>query len=496
MNELVKMEGIYKTFPGVKALTNVSFDIRSGEVHAMLGENGAGKSTLMKVLTGVYSCDSGKIHFKGQEVNIHQPKDAQKLGISIIHQEFSLFPHLSVAENIFIGREPRNQILKFVIMEKELKTKTKELLETVHLDIDPDTLVKDLSVAQQQMVEIARVLSMNSEVIVMDEPTAALTEREVKELFRVINQLKKRGVGIVYISHRLEELKHIADRVTVMRDGHYIKTVDYDESCLGDLIAAMVGRSLDDKFPVHHNVAAGKVILEVDRLVSKGVLNIQNFKLCEGEIVGIYGLVGAGRTEFARALFGADKSEIGGIKIHGEKVIIKNPRDAIRHGIGYLTEDRKRDGLALGLSVEDNIILANLMNVCKFGIVDRNKSKNLSNQYVADLKIKTPNLKQRAKFLSGGNQQKIIIAKWLCRQAKVLIFDEPTRGIDIGAKIEVYELMNKLVVAGVGVIMISSELPEILGMSDRILVMHDGRFTGEVNKKDATQEKLLHYAVQ
>jgi len=490
------MEGIYKTFPGVKALTNVNFDIRSSEVHAMLGENGAGKSTLMKVLTGVYSCDSGKILFKGQEVSINQPKDAQQLGISIIHQEFSLFPHLSVAENIFIGREPRNKILNFVIMENELKKKTKEILQSIHLDIDPDTVVKDLSVAQQQMVEIARVLSMNSEVIVMDEPTAALTEREVEELFRVIKQLKKRGVGIVYISHRLEELKHIADRVTVMRDGRHIKTVDYDESCLDDLIAAMVGRSLDEKFPPHHSALRGKAILEVDRLVSKEFLDVENFKLYEGEILGIYGLVGAGRTEFARALFGADQTEIREIRVHGEKIIIKNPRDAIKFGIGYLTEDRKKNGLALGLSVEDNIILANVLELSKFGVVDSKKSNSLADKYVDDLKIKTPSLKQKVKFLSGGNQQKIIIAKWLCRQAKVLIFDEPTRGIDIVAKFEVYELMNKLVASGVGVIMISSELPEILGMSDRILVMHDGRFTGEVSRTEATQEKLLYYAVQ
>jgi ribose transport system ATP-binding protein len=494
LTDLVRMEGINKTFPGVNALKNVIFDIRSGEVHAMLGENGAGKSTLMKVLAGVYVCDSGKILFKGQEVNITQPKDAQKLGINIIHQEFSLFPDLSVAENIFIGREPRNKAFNFVIKEKELMKKTKEILESINLDIDPSMLVKDLSVAQQQMVEIARVVSMNSEVIVMDEPTAALTEKEVEELFRVILQLKKSGVGIVYISHRLEELKRIADRVTVMRDGQYIKTVEYNEDCLEDLIAAMVGRSLAKKFPAHHGTPRGDVILEVDRLTTGKFLEINNFKLYEGEILGIYGLVGAGRTEFARAIFGADKS-VNDIKIHKQMVHIKNPRDAIRCGIGYLTEDRKRDGLALGLSVEDNIVLANLPDLCKAGVVDSSQCEKLANKYVDELRIKTPNLAQKAKFLSGGNQQKVILAKWLCRQAKVLIFDEPTRGIDVGAKFEVYELMNKLVASGVGVIMISSELPEILGMSDRIVVMHNGRFTGEVARNEATQEILLSYAV-
>ncbi|AIF52537.1 MULTISPECIES: sugar ABC transporter ATP-binding protein [unclassified Pelosinus] len=496
MAELIKMENIYKTFPGVKALTDVSFDLRKGELHAMLGENGAGKSTLMKILTGVYTCDSGKIIFKGEEVSIRKPKDAQSLGINIIHQEFSLFPDLSVSNNIFIGREPRNEVFNFVIMEKKLKQKTREILESLHLNIDPDTLVKDLSVAQQQMVEIARVLSMNSEVVVMDEPTAALTEKEVEELFRVIKELKSRGIGIVYISHRLEELKHIADRVTVMRDGRYIKTVDYDESLLEDLIASMVGRSLEDKFPPHHNVSKGKVILEVEHMASKTIHDIKDFKLYEGEILGIYGLVGAGRTEFARALFGADETATMTVKIHGENVKIKSPRDAIKNGIGYLTEDRKRDGLALGLSVEDNMVLANIPELCRMGVVNVKECREIAERYTADLKIKTPNLEQKAKFLSGGNQQKVILAKWLCRKSHVLIFDEPTRGIDVGSKFEVYELMNKLVALGVGVIMISSELPEVLGMSDRILVMRGGRITGEAIREVATQEKLLAHAVQ
>jgi ribose transport system ATP-binding protein len=494
--ELVEMKNIYKTFPGVKALTDVSFDVRKGELHAMLGENGAGKSTLMKVLTGVYTCDSGKIIFKGEEVSIKKPKDAQILGINIIHQEFSLFPDLSVAENIFIGREPRNKVFNFVIMGNELKKKTTEILKSLHLNIDPDTLVKNLSVAQQQMVEIARVLSMNSEVVVMDEPTAALTEKEVEELFRVIKELKSRGIGIVYISHRLEELKHIADRVTVMRDGRYIKTVDYDESLLEDLIASMVGRSLEEKFPPHHSVARGKVILEVEHMVSKTIQNIKDFKLYEGEILGIYGLVGAGRTEFARALFGADETAAMSVKIHGENVKIKNPRDAIKNGIGYLTEDRKRDGLALGLSVADNMVLANIPKLCRMGVVNAKECREIAERYTADLKIKTPSLEQKAKFLSGGNQQKVILAKWLCRKSHVLIFDEPTRGIDVGAKFEVYELMNKLVASGVGVIMISSELPEVLGMSDRILVMRGGRITGEAMRDVATEENLLARAVQ
>jgi len=494
--DLVKMENIYKTFPGVKALTNVNFDIRKGELHAMIGENGAGKSTLMKILTGVYNCDSGKIIFKGKEVKISQPKDAQNLGINIIHQEFSLFPHLSVAENIFISREPRNKIFNFIIKKKELNKIAKDILESLHLDIEPETLAKDLSVAQQQMIEIARVLSMNSEIVIMDEPTAALTEKEVDELFRIIKELKTRGIGIVYISHRLEELKHIANRVTVMRDGQYIKTVNYDESLLEDLIASMVGRSLEEKFPPHHNAIRGKVILEVEHMSSKTIHDIKDFKLFEGEILGIYGLVGAGRTEFARALFGADKTDIIEVKIHGKNVKIKSPRDAIKSGIGYLTEDRKRDGLALGLSVEENMVLANIPELCTMGVINEEKCRILGEKYTAELKIKTPSLAQKAKFLSGGNQQKIILAKWLCRKSHVLIFDEPTRGIDVGAKFEVYELMNKLVKSGVGVIMISSELPEILGMSDRILVMRGGRFTGESMREGATQERLLTHAVQ
>lgn len=490
------MNGIVKNFPGVKALKNVSFTLRKGEVHAMLGENGAGKSTLMKILTGVYVADEGHITYKGKEVNIHNPKDAQKLGINMIHQELSLFPDLTVEENVFIGREPRKKLLPFVVDDKALRRKTKEILDSMDLAIEADILAGGLSTAQQQMVEIARVLSMDSDVIVMDEPTAALTEKEVLELFRVIKELKQRGVGIVYISHRLEELKHIADRVTVMRDGQYIKTVDYDETKLASLVADMVGRSLDEKFPPHHKTGSGKALLEIEKLATKGFLDISNFTLREGEILGIYGLMGAGRTEFARALFGADDTEVSKVKIHGERVNIKNPQDAIRVGLGYLTEDRKRDGLALGLSVKDNIVLSNLMEVSDFGVLNDNKIEKISIKYSNDLKIKTPSLNQKAQFLSGGNQQKIILAKWLCRKSKVLIFDEPTRGIDVGAKFEVYELMNRLIESGVGVIMISSELPEILGMSDRIMVMHDGHFTGEFDREDATQEKLLAYAIK
>ncbi|SET40660.1 ribose transport system ATP-binding protein [Natronincola peptidivorans] len=498
MKELLRMEGIEKSFPGVKALSNVNIDVRAGELHALLGENGAGKSTLMKVLAGVYKKDNGKIYIKGEEIEDLNTELSQKLGISIIYQEFNLFPDLSVAENIFIRREPKNSVLNFVIDDRKLNKQTEEILSKLHLNIKPKTLVKNLSVAEQQMVEIAKALSMNAEILVMDEPTAALTESEIVELFKVIKELKQKGVGIIYISHRLEELEEIADRVTILRDGKYIKTVNYKDTTVDQIITAMVGRDLEDKFPPYEvkNINKSKILLNVKKLTAKNKLNIEDFKLYKGEILGIYGLVGAGRTEFAKVLFGKDKCDDFEVYIQGERAEIKSPIDAINYGLGYLTEDRKKDGLALNLSVEYNINLPSLDKIATNGIIDRQKAKMSAEKYIDALKIKTPGMFQLAKNLSGGNQQKIIIAKWLMKNSKIIIFDEPTRGIDVGAKYEVYELMIALAKKGVGVIMISSELPEIIGISDRVVIMREGRFTGELEREELKEKSILSYAIK
>lgn len=489
---LVSMENISKSFPGVKALDQVSFQLKAGEVHALLGENGAGKSTLMKVLTGVYHKDNGVIKINGKEVDIADPKAAQELGISIIHQEFNLLPHLTVAQNIFIGREPRK--VKGILDEKKLNEDAKKILKRLDLDLEPTDIVKDLSVAEQQMVEIAKAISVDSRVLIMDEPTAALTEGEVEKLFEIIKTFRNEGIGIVYISHKMEEFQHIVDRATVMRDGQYIGTVNFKETTLDHLIQMMVGRDLKDQYPEKH-AKIGENFLEVKNISRENVLDNISFNLRKGEILGIAGLMGSGRTELARAIFGADPIDKGEIYLHGKKINISNPGDAISEGIGYLSEDRKRDGLALGLGVEDNIVLASLKDFAnKFGIVQRDKTLKESEKQVKDLKVKTPSLAQKVGNLSGGNQQKVIIGKWLCKNMEVFIFDEPTRGIDVGAKYEVYNLMNQLADDGAGIIMISSELPEILGMSDRVLVMCEGRIAAELDIEEANQETIMFYA--
>lgn len=489
---LISMENISKSFPGVKALDQVSFQLKAGEVHALLGENGAGKSTLMKVLTGVYHKDEGVIKINGKEVDIADPKTAQELGISIIHQEFNLLPHLTVAQNIFIGREPRK--VKGVLDEKKLNEDAKKILKRLDLALEPTDIVKDLSVAEQQMVEIAKAISVDSRVLIMDEPTAALTEGEVKKLFRIIKTFRDEGIGIVYISHKMEEFQHIVDRATVMRDGQYIGTVNFKETTLDHLIQMMVGRDLKDQYPEKY-AKIGENLLEVKNISRQNVLDNISFNLRKGEILGIAGLMGSGRTELARAIFGADPIDKGEIYLHGKKVNIHSPGDAISEGIGYLSEDRKRDGLALGLDVEDNIVLASLKDFTnKLGIVQRDKTLKECEKQVKDLKVKTPSLAQKVSNLSGGNQQKVIIGKWLCKNMEVFIFDEPTRGIDVGAKYEVYNLMNQLADDGAGIIMISSELPEILGMSDRVLVMCEGRITAELDIEEADQETIMFYA--
>lgn len=490
----LQMSHITKRFPGVLALSNVDFALRKGEVHALLGENGAGKSTLMKILSGVYQPDEGDIIFEGQSVSFANPLSAQSAGITIIHQEFNLFPELTVEENIFIGREfCKNN--RWRLDEKQQRQAAIDILQKLNLNISPETLVANLTVAQQQMVEIAKAISVNAKILIMDEPTAALTETEIDSLFQVTRLLKEQGTGIVYISHRLEELALIADRATVMRDGQFIATVDYDAVKISDLIAMMVGRDLGNIYPRRGPLAQRKPVLEVSGLTRNGVLNNIDFTLYQGEILGFAGLMGAGRTELARAIFGADPIDGGTLKLNGKVTVIKDIPDAIQQGISYLTEDRKKEGLALGLSVERNIMLGNYPEYSdRYGNVDSKRCQKTSEEQVKALRIKTPHLEQAALNLSGGNQQKIIIARWVCKDTDILIFDEPTRGIDVGAKLEIYELMNRLVAKGKSIIMISSELPEVLGMCDRILVMRNGRITGELASDDATQEKIMQYA--
>lgn len=495
-NVLLLMEGIDKTFPGVRALDQAQFELRAGEVHALVGENGAGKSTLMKVLAGVYNKDAGHIRYQGKEVEIPNPRAAQALGISMIHQELNLMPHLTLAQNVFIGREPR-QGVRFVLAEKQINAQTQALFDSMHLKLDPRTRVADLTVATQQMVEIAKALSFDSQVLIMDEPTAALTEAEIAELFRTIRQLRDKGVGIVYISHRLEELKQIADRITVMRDGRYVGTEDAQTIAIDRIISMMVGRTIFESAPEVPEHPDEEVVLEVKNLNRGSAVRDVSFKLRKGEILGFAGLMGAGRTEVARVVFGADAPDSGEIYVHGKQVDIRHPRHAVRHGIGYLSEDRKRYGLALGMDVEANIVLASFQKFLGLlGVVNNGKTHATGKHYVEALTIKTPSLQQRVKNLSGGNQQKVVIGKWLTADTDVLIFDEPTRGIDVGAKSEIYHLLNELAGQGKSIIMISSELPEILRMSHRIIVMCEGRITGELTAAEATQERIMTYATQ
>ncbi|MCC7208830.1 MAG: sugar ABC transporter ATP-binding protein [Anaerolineae bacterium] len=492
-DSLVLMEGIEKTFPGVHALANCHFELRAGEIHALVGENGAGKSTLMKILAGVYSKDAGRIQFKGRDVDIPNPRAAQHLGISMIHQELNLMGHLTVAQNIFIGREPRRRIPGF-LDDNAINQQTKDLLATLHINLDPRTKVSDLTVAKQQMVEIAKALSFNSEVLIMDEPTAALTESEIDELFRIIRQLREKGVGIVYITHRLDELFVISDRVTVMRDGRFVDTVNTGATDKGRIISMMVGRTIYESAPEVPEATDREILLEVHNLNRGRQIRDVSFTLKRGEILGFAGLMGAGRTEVARAIFGADRVDSGRIVVRGKPVQIHSPTDAVRHGIGYLSEDRKRYGLTLGMDVEANIVLASMRKFLNsIGLVNRPRTRQTASQFVDTLSIRTPSLQQRVKNLSGGNQQKLVIAKWLTADTDILIFDEPTRGIDVGAKSEIYRLLNDLARQGKGIIMISSELPEILRMSHRVVVMCEGRITGELGA-GASQEEIMHFA--
>jgi ribose transport system ATP-binding protein len=493
---LVRMTGIEKRFPGVLALSDCRFELNAGEVHALVGENGAGKSTLMKILTGVYRKDAGSIVYKGRETDIPHTKAAQQLGIGIIHQELNLIPDLTVAQNLFIGREPRKWF-GLLLDDKELERRTLHWLEQLNVNVDPKTKVADLTVAKQQMIEIVKALSYHSEVLIMDEPTAALTDAEIRELFRVIGRLKSSGVGIVYISHRMEELKVIADRITVMRDGRYVDTVPAADAPIERIIAMMVGRELEERTKIGSGPGAGETVLEVKGLSRGSAVKDVSFRLRKGEILGIAGLMGAGRTEVARAIFGADRPDAGEIVVRGRKARIRHPHDAVRLGIGYLSEDRKRYGLLIDMDVCDNIAMASLPRFRRRTGWMRDKAmERAAEEQAGALRIKTPGIRQKVKFLSGGNQQKVVIGKWLVRDCDILIFDEPTRGIDVGAKAEIYALLEELAARGKSIVMISSELPEILRLSHRILVMCEGRMTGELSGAEATQENIMKLATQ
>ncbi|OAK66947.1 D-xylose ABC transporter ATP-binding protein [Variovorax paradoxus] len=496
MPSIVTIRDLCKSFAGVRALDKAQFDLQPGEVHALMGENGAGKSTLMKVLAGVYSKDSGEVLLDGQPVDIDSPRAAQALGIGIIHQELNLMNHLSAAQNIFIGREPRGRLGLF-IDEEAMRAETQRIFERMNLRLDPRTPVGELTVARQQMVEIAKALSFDSRVLIMDEPTAALNNEEVADLFRIIGQLKSQGVAVVYISHKMDELKRIADRVTVMRDGQYIATVPMAETPMDSLIAMMVGRRLTDVENEFPDTSGNEVVLEARGICRGTMVRNASFVLRKGEILGFAGLMGAGRTELARAVFGADRIDAGEVFVRGSKVSIRSPEDAVAHGIGYLSEDRKHFGLATGMDVETNIALPNMKRFLSMGMfIDQAAISAAGERYVKQLNIKTPSTQQQVRLLSGGNQQKIVIAKWLLRDCGVLFFDEPTRGIDVGAKAEIYRLLNALAEQGKAIVIISSELPEILRMSHRVLVMCEGRITGELAGREASQEKIMQLATR
>ena len=489
---LIELSGICKSFPGVRALDDVQFNLKAGEVHALLGENGVGKSTLMKIISGIYPRDSGSYRLEGNELTELTPKSAQKLGIAIIHQELNMCTDLTVAENMFLGREAH---FHGVIRQNEMNRQAKLVLDELKIDIDPATVVKTLPVSKQQMVEIAKALSTNARILIMDEPTSALTEREIVELFRIIRELKQQGRAIVYISHRLEELKEITDRVSIFRDGRYVATRNFADTTLDEIIAMMIGREIKEKFP-HTRVDKGARLLAVNNLCSGIVKNV-SFELFAGEIVGLSGLMGAGRTELVRAIFGADPIESGEIWLDGQSIAIHTPRDAICKGIVLGPEDRKKQGLCTELSIRENVSLANLDRICnRWGIVSSRIEKELTGKAVSNLRIKTPSVEQTAKNLSGGNQQKVVLGKWLVRDAKVVIFDEPTRGIDVASKVEIYNIMNELKAKGIGVLFVSSEMPEVMGMSDRILVMCNGRITGNLVSRETTQDEILRYATQ
>jgi ribose transport system ATP-binding protein len=490
---LLEVEGVHKGFPGVQALDDMHLDLRRGEVLALVGENGAGKSTLMKLLTGIHTADRGSFRLDGEPLQVDGPKDALEKGISIIHQEFNLMPHLTVAQNIFIGREPRTG--RFLLSERALNRKAAELLDRLGLRLDPRQLVGNLTVARQQMVEIAKALSYSPRVLIMDEPTAALNDAEVQTLHDMIRRFRRPDTGVIYISHRMDELKAITDRITVIRDGQYVDTLDTATTTMKEVISLMVGRTITSEAKPQGVRDDREVVLSVEGLETKELLKDVSFDLREGEILGFAGLMGAGRTEVARAIVGADRRSAGTIRLRGREVDIRNPAEAARLRIGYLSEDRKNLGLLLEQDVTANVVLTSLAErFSRFGFVDDRSARARATEMVARLGIKTPSVSQTTKNLSGGNQQKVVIAKWLVKDCDILIVDEPTRGIDVGAKEEIYALLNDLAGQGKSIVMISSELPEVLRMSHRIVVMTEGRVSGILHHSEATQENVMHYA--
>ncbi|MCA1731277.1 MAG: sugar ABC transporter ATP-binding protein [Actinobacteria bacterium] len=485
------MRGITKRFPGVVALDEVDFELEKGEVHVILGENGAGKSTLIKMLSGAYQPDEGEILLDSEPVSISSATVAQELGISTIYQEFNLVPQLTAAENIFLGRQPR----RFGLVDRRrMSEEARKLLERMKVRVDPSALVSNLGVAQRQMVEIAKALSLEARILVMDEPTASLSGQEVERLFEIVRGLKEEEVSMIFISHHLEEVAEIGDRVTVLRDGKVVDRVPASTD-RSEFVRMMVGRPVEDQFP-RHQPETGEVLLEVKNLSREGVLDDVSFQVRTGEVVGMAGIVGAGRTELARAIFGVDPVDSGEVWVEGRRIKLENPREAKRRGLGFVTEDRQGQGIVPPLSVAENLSLASLEQNTSAGFVNRREQRKRARKMIEDLNIRTPGPEQEIQYLSGGNQQKVVIGKWLLADSRVLIMDEPTRGIDVGAKVEIYELMNELTENGAGILMISSDLPEVLGMSDRILVMGEGRIAGELPVEEATQENVMELATQ
>jgi ribose transport system ATP-binding protein len=501
-SSLVEMEGIVKRFPGVLAVDEVDFDLRPGEVHALLGANGAGKSTLVKILAGVYHRDDGEVRLRGEPVDIHTPRHAQKLGIATIYQEYNLVPDLSVAENVSLGNLPHGKTpwTRPFINRKEMTRRTERLLAELQVDIAPATPVRRLGVAKQQMVEIAKALVLDSEIYIMDEPTAALSSKEIEELFRVTRSMKARGCAIIYISHRLEEVEHIADRVTVMRDGKRVDTLDVEDAPTDRLVELMVGHTVQ-RARRRDSCTAGNVLLRVEKLTRKAAFHDVDLHVCAGEIVGLAGVMGSGRTEIARAVFGADKIDSGKIYLDGKQIAVRSPNHAVERGICYLPEDRKSDGLVLCGSVRDNIVLASLSRFCRLRLrgrgifLDRPRIRKEVVTRVKELDIKTPGLNQLVEFLSGGNQQKVVVARWLCSESKVFLFDEPTRGIDVGAKSEIYGLVQSLAEEGCCVLLISSEVEELVDVCDRVYVVRHGRIVAELEQKEISKERILSIAL-
>ncbi len=499
---LVEMREIVKRFPGVLAVDRVDFDLRPGEVHALLGANGAGKSTLIKILAGVYHRDDGEVLLRGAPVEIHDPRQAQRLGIATIYQEYNLVPDLSVAENVSLGHLPRGTqaLTKLFVSRREMLRRTEKLLEELQVDIPPSVPVRRLGVAKQQMVEIAKALALDSEIYIMDEQTAALSSKEIDELFRVTRSMKSRGCAIIYISHRLEEVGQIADRVTVMRDGKRVDTLDVEDAPMPRLVEMMVGRSVQ-RAKRREKCAAGDQLLRVEGLTRRGAFHNVGFHICAGEIVGLAGVMGSGRTEVARAVFGADPIDSGQVYLDGNPITIRSPNDAVKKGICYLPEDRKSVGLILCGSVKDNVILASLSRLCRLRLwgrgifLDRARVRKEVVDRVKDLDIKTPGINQLVEYLSGGNQQKVVVARWLCSDARVFLFDEPTRGIDVGAKSEIYGLVQSLAEEGAGVLLISSEVEELVDVCDRVYVLRHGQVAAELNHDALSKELILSIAL-